>query len=327
MTYKTPLYPNGYKVLAPNLVRDVSTNLAFYNSMIEESQIDATNGVGSVIYSGGQIEKGTGLTVNVLGGGGAGTLIIARGPNLTTAQLPVPTGDTPSENYYKTWVNVLGQNAIAVPDNASSHIIIRVDCVYNDVSHTWEIGGGKTDIVAVNDLPAPFQDTFPFCYIQLGIVQTSGGEVVDINQEIGNYLGNPTPGGAGVPFAQVRSFDFQKSAGNLPIDGPVGIYRTGMVMFFATPASYIDFLRINGTGIDWIDYTNGISIGSPASGATGAYDKAKALYIQQWQARDNSDFTISGGRGSSAEEDWAANKKGTFNNAPTLAGCTTIIKL
>ncbi len=295
--------------------------------MMEEVEIDVTTGVGSVIYSGGKITPGTGLKINVVGEAGGGTVSVVRGPNLSTTQLPTQGADTPYGQYYKTWVEFSNVSDIDVPDDGDYHVIVAIDCNYNATEHQWEVGGGSTGIQVVSTLPPAFQAEFPFCYVQLGIVTTESGQIKRINQEVGNFIANPTPGGAGVPFAQVRSFDYQKSAANLPVDGPVGIYRTGMVMFFATGDSYIDFERINGTGIDWIPLIDGTNIGAPGSGAEGAYDKAYNLYVQQWQSQTDANFTIEGGRGASADADWHANKHGTFNNCPTLARCTAIIKL
>ncbi len=77
-----------------------------------------------------------------------------------------------------------------------------------------------------------------------------------------------------------------------------------------------------GTGAPtgWVN-ANGTTIGDPSSEATGLADTvAKNLFLFMWNGLPNSIAAVSGGRGASADADWAAHKTITL---PDLRGRTT----
>src|SRR5690606_29796613 len=80
----------------------------------------------------------------------------------------------------------------------------------------------------------------------------------------------------------------------------------------AIPPSFL-----TGMGMDWwLDtapagwvFASGRTIGNAESGATERADAdCEALFITLWNAYSNAVLPVSGGRGVSAAEDWAANK-------------------
>ena len=77
-----------------------------------------------------------------------------------------------------------------------------------------------------------------------------------------------------------------------------------------------------GTGAPtgWVN-ANGTTIGDPSSEATGLADNvAKNLFLHLWNSHSNTIAPVSGGRGASADADWAAHKTITL---PDLRSRTT----
>ena len=61
------------------------------------------------------------------------------------------------------------------------------------------------------------------------------------------------------------------------------------------------------------------TVGSASSGAVESNNKYKNLFIYLWKSTANTACPVIGGRGASAESDWAANKKLTLPNTPGRA--------
>lgn len=64
----------------------------------------------------------------------------------------------------------------------------------------------------------------------------------------------------------------------------------------------------------WLMF-NGDTVGSASYGATRASNDYKNLFIALWSSFSNTYAPVFGGRGVSAEADWAANKRITLQDA------------
>lgn len=100
-----------------------------------------------------------------------------------------------------------------------------------------------------------------------------------------------------IPVMQVLGPSSGSGGGGSSVD-PTTIFATGDVKFRATSETLTGWVKMNG-----------LTIGSPTSGATGrANNDTQNLFIYLWTNFTNTQCPVSGGRGSTALADFQANK-------------------
>ena len=265
-----PDLPFEYLVSANDLTNNISNNLSYFNSRIENSFVTTTTGIGGgVIYGGAMLSAGSGLTLNISAG-------LIRGSDLTTTQAPTQGTDPVWVNPVPTYIKV-SSTTLTLPANVTGYYVyIPISATYNATIHSYVVTGGTP--VAAASLPSTSPaSSAPQTWVCLGRITTSSTVITDI-----------------ILIYPNRSYDYSINAGNTYI--PVGAR-----MSYPFTSQEVPF------GWMYVDQTN-FTIGNSASSATYANNNAYNLYRNYWYRYDNTACPVSGGRGVSALLDWNANK-------------------